>query len=196
MKYINVQVDVLGVLRCDWAELASLIGVAVTPVVGFLGNLSREQINPNPDEVRERAKKHGDARANGIVCLLQGVIRFGVNFGEVCPCPAVFGCRILPPPVSRRVRIRFRRTSSRSPDPNPGQGNETMTRWSAHTEVWLEARGSNRNNMLTLTRIFSVPPPLPVAFATAATPPGVSLLHDPYSVPSATGQVGIDRSVL
>lgn len=46
------KVDVLGVLRCDWAELASLIGVAVTPVVGFLGNLSREQINPNPDEVR------------------------------------------------------------------------------------------------------------------------------------------------
>lgn len=42
----------LGVLRCDWAELASLIGVAVTPVVGFLGNLSREQIHPNPDEVR------------------------------------------------------------------------------------------------------------------------------------------------
>lgn len=45
------KVDVLGVLRCDWAEVASLIGVAVTPVVGFLGNLSREQINPNPDEV-------------------------------------------------------------------------------------------------------------------------------------------------
>lgn len=46
-----MKVDVLGVLRCDWAEVASLIGVAVTPVVGFLGNLSREQINPNPDEV-------------------------------------------------------------------------------------------------------------------------------------------------
>lgn len=42
----------LGVLRCDWSELASLVGVAVTPVVGFLGNLSREQINPNPYEVR------------------------------------------------------------------------------------------------------------------------------------------------
>ncbi|CAN0120398.1 unnamed protein product [Pylaiella littoralis] len=48
---LESSVDVLGVLRCDWAELASLIGVAVTPVVGFLGNLSREQINPNPDEV-------------------------------------------------------------------------------------------------------------------------------------------------
>lgn len=46
----------LGVLRCDWAELASLIGVAVTPVVGFLGNLSREQIHPNPDEVRDATK--------------------------------------------------------------------------------------------------------------------------------------------
>lgn len=42
----------LGVLRCDWSEVASLVGVAVTPVVGFLGNLSREQINPNPNEVR------------------------------------------------------------------------------------------------------------------------------------------------
>lgn len=49
---LSCKVDVLGVLRCDWAELASLVGVAVTPVVGFLGNLSREQIHPNPDEVR------------------------------------------------------------------------------------------------------------------------------------------------
>lgn len=49
----HLKVDVLGVLRCDWSEVASLIGVAVTPVVGFLGNLSREQIHPNPDEVRE-----------------------------------------------------------------------------------------------------------------------------------------------
>lgn len=42
----------MGVLRCDWAEVASLVGVAVTPVVGFLGNISREQMHPNPDEVR------------------------------------------------------------------------------------------------------------------------------------------------
>ncbi|CAN0437021.1 unnamed protein product, partial [Scytosiphon promiscuus] len=33
---LESSVDVLGVLRCDWAEVASLIGVAVTPVVGFL----------------------------------------------------------------------------------------------------------------------------------------------------------------
>ncbi|CAM9787187.1 unnamed protein product, partial [Discosporangium mesarthrocarpum] len=44
-------VDVLGVLRCDWSEVASLVGVAVTPVVGFLGDLSGDQINPNPNEV-------------------------------------------------------------------------------------------------------------------------------------------------
>ncbi|CAB1098651.1 unnamed protein product [Ectocarpus sp. CCAP 1310/34] len=48
---LESSVDVLGVLRCDWSEVASLIGVAVTPVVGFLGNLSLEQIHPNPDEV-------------------------------------------------------------------------------------------------------------------------------------------------
>ncbi|CAM9267710.1 unnamed protein product [Ectocarpus fasciculatus] len=48
---LESSVDVLGVLRCDWSEVASLIGVAVTPVVGFLGNLSQEQIHPNPDEV-------------------------------------------------------------------------------------------------------------------------------------------------
>lgn len=48
----------LGVLRCDWSEVASLIGVAVTPVVGFLGNLSQEQIHPNPEEVRESERSH------------------------------------------------------------------------------------------------------------------------------------------
>ncbi len=32
-------VDVLGILRCDWSEVASITGIAVTPVIGFLGEL-------------------------------------------------------------------------------------------------------------------------------------------------------------
>eukprot|EP00611_Tribonema_gayanum_P024858 TRINITY_DN5560_c0_g1_i1.p1 TRINITY_DN5560_c0_g1~~TRINITY_DN5560_c0_g1_i1.p1 ORF type:complete len:374 (-),score=64.84 TRINITY_DN5560_c0_g1_i1:391-1512(-) len=44
-------IEVLGVLRCDWSEVASHVGVAVTPVVGFMGDLTKEQLRPNPDEV-------------------------------------------------------------------------------------------------------------------------------------------------
>lgn len=31
------KVEVLGVLRCNWHEVASMTGIAVTPVVGFIG---------------------------------------------------------------------------------------------------------------------------------------------------------------
>lgn len=47
------RVDVLGILRCNWTEVASITGVAVTPVVGFIGELSTIQLSPNPDEVQE-----------------------------------------------------------------------------------------------------------------------------------------------
>lgn len=47
------RVDVLGILRCNWTEVASITGVAVTPVVGFIGELSNLQLKPNPDEVQE-----------------------------------------------------------------------------------------------------------------------------------------------
>lgn len=44
---------VLGVLRCNWGEVHHLVGVAVTPVVCFLGEIGESQLNPNPDEVAE-----------------------------------------------------------------------------------------------------------------------------------------------
>ena len=45
-------VKLLGVLRCDWAELASLTGVAVTPIVAVLKrDVADLGITPNPDEV-------------------------------------------------------------------------------------------------------------------------------------------------
>lgn len=44
-------VNVLGVLRCNWGEVHHLVGVAVTPVVCFLGETN--QLDPNPDEVAE-----------------------------------------------------------------------------------------------------------------------------------------------
>eukprot|EP00638_Chattonella_subsalsa_P010004 CAMPEP_0117742612 /NCGR_PEP_ID=MMETSP0947-20121206/5646_1 /TAXON_ID=44440 /ORGANISM="Chattonella subsalsa, Strain CCMP2191" /LENGTH=330 /DNA_ID=CAMNT_0005559161 /DNA_START=108 /DNA_END=1097 /DNA_ORIENTATION=- len=44
-------VEILGVLRCDWSEIVSIVGMAVTPVVGFVHNISAEALNPNPDEV-------------------------------------------------------------------------------------------------------------------------------------------------
>lgn len=35
------QVDVLGVLRCDWSEVHKITGIGVTPVVGYLGTKTR-----------------------------------------------------------------------------------------------------------------------------------------------------------
>lgn len=45
--------EVLGILRCKWGEVAGLTGVAVTPVIGYIGELSDLKLSPNPDEVDE-----------------------------------------------------------------------------------------------------------------------------------------------
>ncbi len=47
------KVEVLGVLRCHWNEVAHITGIAVTPVVGFLGELSELKLDVNRDEVEE-----------------------------------------------------------------------------------------------------------------------------------------------
>lgn len=44
---------VLGVLRCNWGEVHHLVGVAVTPVVCFIGEVGELDLLPNPDEVSE-----------------------------------------------------------------------------------------------------------------------------------------------
>jgi len=44
-------VSVLGVLRCNWGEVHHLVGVAVTPVVCFVGEVGSLQLVPNEDEV-------------------------------------------------------------------------------------------------------------------------------------------------
>jgi hypothetical protein len=41
------QTRVLGVLRCNWREVSNLTGVAVTPVVGYIGNIEDLNIRPN-----------------------------------------------------------------------------------------------------------------------------------------------------
>ena len=41
-------VNVLGVYRMNWGDLHHLVGVAVTPVVCFLGELPLK-LHPNPD---------------------------------------------------------------------------------------------------------------------------------------------------
>jgi len=46
-------VSVLGVLRCNWGEVHHLVGVAVTPVVCFIGDITTIDLRPNPDEVAE-----------------------------------------------------------------------------------------------------------------------------------------------
>jgi nudix motif 8 len=43
--------DVLGILRCDWSELLNLTGVAVTPVVGYIGRFEDLKLMINHDEV-------------------------------------------------------------------------------------------------------------------------------------------------
>lgn len=45
--------NVLGVLRCNWGEVHNLVGVAVTPVVCYIGEIGHLDLNPNPDEVAE-----------------------------------------------------------------------------------------------------------------------------------------------
>jgi nudix motif 8 len=44
--------QVLGVFRCNWGEVHHLVGVAVTPVVCFLGELP-SNLKPNPSEVSQ-----------------------------------------------------------------------------------------------------------------------------------------------
>jgi len=44
-------VDVLGILRCDWSEVHAITGVAVTPVIGYVGKIEDVQLNLNPGEV-------------------------------------------------------------------------------------------------------------------------------------------------
>ena len=43
-------VQVLGILRCNWGEVHHLVGVAVTPVVCYLGELP-DNLQANDDEV-------------------------------------------------------------------------------------------------------------------------------------------------
>lgn len=45
------KVEVLGILRCRWHEVANMAGIAVTPVVGFIGELNDLHLTPNADEV-------------------------------------------------------------------------------------------------------------------------------------------------
>ena len=45
-------IDVLGILRLNWGEVQHLTGIAVTPVVCYLGELP-EHLRPNPSEVAE-----------------------------------------------------------------------------------------------------------------------------------------------
>ena len=47
--------EVLGILRCNWNEVASMTGIAVTPVVGYIGELNdlKQYLCPNPDEVEQ-----------------------------------------------------------------------------------------------------------------------------------------------
>lgn len=43
-------VDVLGILRCDWSVVESITGVAVTPVIGYIGEVNECSVTPNPGE--------------------------------------------------------------------------------------------------------------------------------------------------
>ncbi|GMH73736.1 hypothetical protein TrST_g13789 [Triparma strigata] len=44
---------ILGILRCNWSEVMGITGIAVTPVVGYLGELDGVDMEPNKDEVEE-----------------------------------------------------------------------------------------------------------------------------------------------
>lgn len=44
-------ISVLGILRCDWSDVMAITGVAVTPVVGYIGEMENVNMRINPDEV-------------------------------------------------------------------------------------------------------------------------------------------------
>jgi nudix motif 8 len=46
-------IRVLGILRCNWGEVHHLVGVAVTPLVAFVGELGERVLRPNASEVSE-----------------------------------------------------------------------------------------------------------------------------------------------
>jgi len=46
-------ITTLGVLRCNWGEVHHLVGVAVTPVVCYIGEIGGIELKPNSDEVAE-----------------------------------------------------------------------------------------------------------------------------------------------
>ena len=46
-------VVVLGILRCNWGEVAQLTGIAVTPLVCYIGEIGDRVLKPNPSEVSE-----------------------------------------------------------------------------------------------------------------------------------------------
>lgn len=47
------KIEVLGILRCNWNEVASMTGISVTPVIGFIGELNNLVLTPNSDEVEQ-----------------------------------------------------------------------------------------------------------------------------------------------
>ena len=51
IKGLNDDPIVLGVLRCNWGEVHHLVGVAVTPVVCYIGELDDCHLEPNPSKV-------------------------------------------------------------------------------------------------------------------------------------------------
>lgn len=46
-------VETLGILRCDWGEIQSITGVAVTPVVAFIGEIKDLDVRFNDGEVED-----------------------------------------------------------------------------------------------------------------------------------------------
>jgi len=47
------KIEVLGILRCNWSSVSNMTGIDVTPVVGFVGELTEITLTPNSDEVEE-----------------------------------------------------------------------------------------------------------------------------------------------
>ena len=47
------KIRTLGVLRCNWGEVHHLVGVAVTPVVCYIGEIGNIDLRPSADEVAQ-----------------------------------------------------------------------------------------------------------------------------------------------
>ena len=79
-------VIVLGTLRCNWGEVARITGIAVTPVVGFVGVLGEGGFECPDDTSDRKNTSKGDAFLSAASTAPPARSRISLNYDEVSEC--------------------------------------------------------------------------------------------------------------